>query len=97
MVRGSIKMNPVVCISRNMVIVRDGRALSLLDPIRLNDEGEKQLAALGDVKHVIRLGAFHGIDDPYYVAKYQAQMWSQPGGKTYREPAIDMVVWLPMT
>jgi hypothetical protein len=88
-VRGSIKMNPVIRITRNMVVVRHEGELTLIDPIRVNATGENQLAALGKIKHIVRLGAFHGIDDPYYVDHFKAKLWSQPGGKTYREPPID--------
>jgi hypothetical protein len=89
MVRGSIKMNPVIRITRNMVVVRHEGELTLIDPIRVNADREKQLAALGEIKHIVRLGAFHGIDDPYYVDHFKAKLWSQPGGTTYREPPID--------
>eukprot|EP00961_Rhodomonas_salina_P058867 790653-Rhodomonas_salina.1 len=32
--------------------------------------------ALGSVTHVICLGDGHGLDDPYYVDKYNARMWA---------------------
>lgn len=89
MLRGSIKMNPLVRITRNMGIIRSGDELSLINPVRVNEKVEAQLAKLGDIKHVIRLGCFHGVDDPYYVEKYGAQMWAQPGGTTYTTPKID--------
>lgn len=90
MLRGSIRMNPFVRITRNMTIVRNGDELSLIDPVRLNSEGEAQLKALGNVTNIIRLGAFHGIDDPYYVDKFKSRLWAQPGGTSYTEPAIDI-------
>ncbi len=89
MLRGSIKMNPLVRITRNMGIVREGRELTLLNPVRVNEKVEAQLAALGEIKHIVRLGCFHGNDDPYYVEKFGATMWAQRGGTTYTEPAID--------
>lgn len=89
MLRGSIKMNPLVRITRNMGIIRNGDELSLINPVRVNAKVEAQIEKLGKIKHVIRLGAFHGVDDPYYVEKYSAQMWAQPGGTTYTEPKID--------
>ncbi len=90
MLRGSIKMNPLVRITRNMAIIRKDRELSLINPIRVDAKVEAQLTALGDIKNVIRLGCFHGVDDPYYVEKFAARMWAQPGGTTYTEPAIDV-------
>tara|TARA_B110000444_G_scaffold229401_1_gene235886 strand:- start:2535 stop:2828 length:294 start_codon:yes stop_codon:yes gene_type:complete len=76
MVRGSIKMNPLVRITRNMGIIRNGDDLSLINPLRVNEKAEAQIAKLGKIKHVIRLGCFHGVDDPYYVEKFGAQMWA---------------------
>jgi hypothetical protein len=92
MLRGSIKMNAIVRFTRNMAIVRSGSELSLLNPVRMNEKGEKQLEALGKVTNVIRLGPFHGVDDPYYVEKYGAQMWAQEGGLVYIEPSIDTII-----
>lgn len=89
MVRGSIKMNPIVRITRNMVIVRQGDEISLINPIRVSPEVESQIEALGKIKHIVRLGAFHGVDDTYYSEKYSTSMWSQSGGTTYTVPEID--------
>ena len=89
MLRGSIKMNPLVRITRNMGIIRNGDELSLINPVRVNAKVEAQIAKLGQIKHIIRLGCFHGVDDPYYVEKFGAQMWAQLGGTTYTVPKID--------
>ena len=91
-VRGSIRLNPLMRISRNMGIVREGTELTLINPIRLRLETEHKLKQLGEVKNIVRLGAFHGVDDPYYVNKFEVQFWSQPGGKTYTEPLIDIEI-----
>jgi hypothetical protein len=89
MVRGSIKMNPILRITRNMAIIRQGDELSLINPIRVRPEVELQIEALGKIKHIVRLGALHGVDDPYYSEKYSASMWSQANGSTYPSPKID--------
>jgi hypothetical protein len=57
--------------------------------VRVSAKVEAQIAKLGQIKHVIRLGCFHGVDDPYYVEKFGAQMWAQLGGTTYTVPKID--------
>jgi len=90
MVRGSMRMNPVMRISRNMAIVRHDDTLTLIDPIRLSPSGEEELTSLGKIKRILRLGAFHGMDDPYYVDRFKAELWCQPGGKAYKQPSIDM-------
>lgn len=92
MVRGSIKLNPLMRITRNMGIIREGSELTLVNPIRLNSKVEADLKSLGEVKNIIRLGAFHGIDDPYYVETFAAQFWSQSGGTTYTEPVVDIEI-----
>ena len=87
--RGSIKMNPVVRITRNMGIVRQDDELTLINPVRMNEAGLAALDRLGVVKHILRLGAFHGLDDPFYMDRYSATFWSQAGGITDTTPAID--------
>lgn len=61
--------------SRNMIIVREGSDLSLINTVRLTEEGLKELEKLGQVKNIIRLGAFHGRDDQFYLDRYQASFW----------------------
>jgi hypothetical protein len=65
--------------SRNMTIVREGDKLTLINAIRLSEDGMKELDKLGKVKHVVKLGAAHGIDNPYYVLRYDAKAWALPG------------------
>lgn len=92
MVRGSINMKPLVRITRNMAFVRQGNELSLINPIRVDERVLKQITSLGNIKRVIRTGALHGIDDPYYVDSFSAEMWSQAGGSVYTKPKIDVVM-----
>lgn len=64
--------------SRNMVIIRDGHELSLVNSVRLSDEGLSQLDALGKVTHVIKIGSLHGLDDAFYMNRYGAKLWALP-------------------
>lgn len=73
--------------SRNMIIVRDGDRLALINTVRLNDKGLVELERLGNVTDVIRLGALHGRDDAFYVDRYQAQYWAMPGLENGSTPA----------
>ena len=57
--------------SRNMYVINDNGNLTLVNTIRLDEEWLKKLDALGDVKHVVRLGAFHGRDDAFYIDRYK--------------------------
>jgi hypothetical protein len=65
--------------SRNMTVVRDGDALTLVNSVRLDDAGLAQLEALGSVAHVVKIGALHGRDDAFYKARYGATFWAPPG------------------
>lgn len=64
--------------SRTMLIVREGQELTLINTVRLDPAGLHALEALGTVKHVVRLGAFHGRDDPFYRDRYDALLWALP-------------------
>ena len=92
MVRGSLKMNALLRISRNMAVIRHEGELTLVNPVRLRAAEEEKLRALGTIKHVMRLGPMHGLDDPYYVNTFQAAFWCQPGGSIYTRPNIDVAM-----
>ena len=64
--------------SRTMLVVRDQDDLTIINTVRLDDAGLAALDALGTVRHVIRLGAFHGRDDPFYRDRYGASIWALP-------------------
>ncbi|WP_437304314.1 hypothetical protein [Sorangium sp. So ce388] len=65
--------------SRTMVILRDGGALTLVNTVRLTEHGLDELEKLGRIRNVVRLGAFHGRDDPFYRDRYGATTWALPG------------------
>ena len=92
MVRGCIKMNALMTITRNMAIVRHAGELTLVDPIRLSPPEEKRLDALGTVKRVLRLGPMHGVDDPYYIERYGAELWAPGPSEAHPEPKPTRVV-----
>lgn len=65
--------------SRNMIVVRERRSLTLINTVRLDDGGLARLDALGEVQNVVKLGAFHGIDDGFYLDRHGAALWALPG------------------
>ena len=65
--------------SRAMLVVREPEGLILVNSVRLGEAGLRTIEALGPVAHVVRLGAFHGRDDPFYRDRYGATLWSLPG------------------
>lgn len=94
--------------SRNMTVVRDGDRLTLLNSVRLDEEGLRQLDALGQVTDVVRLAGYHGVDDPFYKERYGARVWVvagqryalgfDQGGESYLAPDVEMTLGteLPM-
>jgi hypothetical protein len=51
--------------------------LVLINTIRLNETGLAELKKLGKVKHILRIGGYHGMDDAFYVDRYKdATLWS---------------------
>ncbi len=79
--------------SRNMVVVRTGQALTLLDTVRLDDAGLVRLDTLGRVTQVVRLGAFHGMDDAFYLSRYpEARYFGLPGPPPEDARAPDVVL-----
>jgi len=101
-VTGEVRMGgPLpMAFSRNMTVVREGDALTLIGSMRLDDEGLRELEELGTVAHVIRLAAFHGMDDAFYRERYGATIWAVEGS-AYRkgfdtdgEPYLEPDEWL---
>jgi hypothetical protein len=73
----ALKFGPIAIRgNRNMTIVRQADELTLINTVRMDEKGLAQLDALGMVKHIIRVGAFHGMDDPFYKERYGAHVWS---------------------
>ena len=86
LLHGSIKMGPAIEMNRNMVILQSGSDLTLINPVQMTEEGLASLDALGEVKNVLRLGDFHGLDDTFYLDRYKCTFWAQSGQETYKEP-----------
>ena len=85
-VHGSVRVGPGLSMNRNMLILGQDGELTLVNPVRLNDAELTRLEQLGRVRHVLRLGDFHGMDDAFYIDRYGAEFWCQPGQETYKLP-----------
>jgi hypothetical protein len=91
MVRGSVNLNALMSITRNMAIVRHAGELTLVNSVRLDAQEEQKLRALGTVKRILRLGPFHGMDDRYYMDTFKAELWAPGESKLHPEPKVDLV------
>lgn len=69
--------------SRNMVVIRNGNELTLINTVRLDDEGLQELDRLGKVTHIARIGVFHGRDDAFYRDRYPNSLLWNLKGMTY--------------
>ncbi|HEX9257911.1 MAG TPA: hypothetical protein VF855_00135, partial [Acidimicrobiales bacterium] len=65
--------------NRNMTVVRDGDELTIVNSVRLTDDGLAELEALGRVTNLVRIGALHDRDDAFYVDRYHPRYWTMPG------------------
>lgn len=62
--------------SRNMIIVLENKELTLINSVRMDEGGLRSLENLGQIKNIIRIGAFHGRDDAFYQERYRANLWA---------------------
>jgi hypothetical protein len=85
--KGSVDFKPLVRLQRNMVVLRSGSELTLINAIRLDDAGLEKLDALGTVAHVVKIGV-HGMDDAFYLDRNGAQHWVAPGMDTPGEARL---------
>lgn len=92
LLRGSIKIDPLLQMNRNMIVVRNGTELTIVNAVRLNNKNLEILDELGTVKNIIRLGDFHGLDDQFYIDKYKADFWSQENHDNYSNLTPNKVI-----
>lgn len=78
-VTGAMKMNAIMSFDRNMTVAAHDGGLVLFNSLRLDDAGLAALDALGKVTDVVRVGAYHGRDDAFYVDRYGATLWAPEG------------------
>lgn len=78
--------------SRNMIIIQDQDKLSLINTVKLNQQGLDELDALGTVENVIRLGSFHGRDDDFYLDHYNAKLWALPNMEHKNNRKADFIL-----
>jgi len=78
--------------SNNMTIVRNGNELTLINTLRLDENGLQALEKLGIVSHVVRLGAFHDRNDGYYINRYKAKLWACEGMHFNNNLKIDFLI-----
>jgi len=85
-VQGQVKMPMKIPakISRSMTIYKNpiNGQLSLINSMRLSDQGLEELQKLGPITNVIRVGAFHGRDDLFYQRHFNAKVFAIQG-QTY--------------
>lgn len=78
-IEGLFNLGPGVLITRVMAIARVGDELTIFNSARVGEKEEKEIEALGTIKHVVRLCSGHGADDVYYKEKYGATLWGIEG------------------
>jgi hypothetical protein len=75
---GTVRFAPGMYFPRNMVVVREKGELVIVHGVMMPEAEQKKLEALGPIKHYIRLGNFHGMDDLRYFERYSPTVWMPP-------------------
>lgn len=73
---GSMQLFGIFKYSRNMVILKEGNKLCLVNPVRLNEAEEEKLLNMGTIYSVLKLGRLHSVDVPYYMEKFSPKLWT---------------------
>jgi len=73
---GSMQLFGIFKYSRNMVILKDGDKLCLVNPVRLNQKEEKKLLEMGKIYSILKLGRLHSVDVPYYMDQFSPKLWA---------------------
>ena len=81
---GTTQFMPGATFPRNMTVIREGGELVIVHPVLMPAVEQARIEALGPIKHIVRLGDFHGMDDALYVERYAPKVWAPPGA-TQRE------------
>jgi hypothetical protein len=76
---GTTRFMPGMLFPRTMTIIRELGELTIIHPVMMPPAEQAKIEALGPIKHIMRLGAFHGLDDPAYIQKYKPTTWAPPG------------------
>lgn len=72
---GTMRLFGVFRFSRNMVVLKDGDGLILVNPIRLSPATESELCEHGEIRHILKIGRFHSVDIPYYLDRFGPTLW----------------------
>jgi len=93
-VHGTFPIAGILPFPRTMAVVRTGGRLVLINGLRLDGAGEGALKALGPITAVVRLGAYHGVDDDYYAREHGAAVFGLAGMSTPRGAGGAAPRWL---
>lgn len=63
-------------ITQVMTILKCKDELTLINPVRLDKDVEKDMLKLGKVAHCVRLCSAHGSYELYYFEKFKCKMWT---------------------
>ena len=79
---GVSRFAPGIAVGKTMTVLRSKRGdvheLSVINSAKLDDDGERALRSLGTVKHLVRLGSSHGLDDGWFIDKFAPTTWAPP-------------------
>jgi hypothetical protein len=74
--RGFSRFAPGFRITKTMTIVKHGAELTLINSAIPDADDLEALDKLGKVRHVMRIGTSHGLDDPFFIDRYKPTYWT---------------------
>jgi hypothetical protein len=89
---GVSRFAPGFAFGKTMTVVRSGTELTVINSAKLDDDGERALRSLGTVKHLVRLGSSHGLDDGWFIDKFAPTTWAPPRVKPRAHGAAQHVL-----
>ncbi len=88
-VTGTMRLFGLFQYSRNMVILKEGSDLAIVNPVRVNEFELNKIRKLGNIKHIFKIGRLHSVDVPFYMDKFSPKLWVSEGDDALPEYKAD--------
>ena len=74
-VTGTMRLFGLFQYSRVMTIIKNDDELSLLNPVRVEENLLEHINKLGEISYLLKIGQLHNVDVPFYMDKFSPQLW----------------------
>lgn len=74
-VTGTMNLFGLFRYSRVMTILKHNDELSILNPVRVDENLLEKLKELGRIERILKIGQLHNVDLPLYMDQFAPQLW----------------------